>query len=129
MENAITKEIIETLIAAVQGDEGALESIEDSLGRFERYHSAVYELETWLMLHDAQNTPREVYQSRREELDRARSSAHNALPASVNMLNRLAHLCGLPPVYAGDVSETQPAPHQVADAALAYVSEVIAARG
>jgi hypothetical protein len=58
-------------------------------------------------------------------MDRKRTSCHNAVLANVSMLNRMAAMAGLPPVYEGVISEDQPYRRQVADAVLEYVHKII----
>jgi hypothetical protein len=65
------------------------------------------------------------YQEEVVSMDQKRTNCHNAVLANVNMLNQMAALANLPPVYDGIVSRDQPFRRQVADAVLNFVQEII----
>ena len=68
------------------------------------------------------------YQEEIGEMDRRRTSSHNAVISNISLLNRLAEQAGLPPVYEGVISREQPYRRQIADDVLDYVRDVILAR-
>jgi hypothetical protein len=128
MENAISTENLKALCAAVHDDSDALEVIADCLNSFEDYHGAIYEMETWLRLHDYENTPREDYQVKLEKMDAHRTSCHDVVLDSVNILNRMAGHHDIPAIYSGEMSAMQPIRREVADAVLEYVEGVVSQR-
>ena len=115
---------LERLIQTFKDDPELLQAIQDALDSFEKYHAAIYSMETRkkILIHtaDTQN-----YQEEISAMDRKRTSCHNAVLANVSMLNRMAAMAGLPPVYEGVISEDQPYRRQVADAVLEYVHKII----
>ena len=60
-----------------------------------------------------------------EELDKSRTTYHNALLGNVNVLNRLAEKNTLPPFYDGKVSQDRPYRREVANGVLQYVEKIV----
>ena len=118
---------LEEMIRLSKDDQDLMEAIQAAPLSFEEYHTAIYSMETKRKLLtgtiDAQQ-----FQSEITNMDRIRTSRHNAVLANVNMLNRIAAQYDLPPVYDGIISEQQPYRRQVADAVLEYVREIILER-
>ena len=80
---------LEEMIRMSKDDQDLMEAIQDALLSFEEYHTAIYSMETKRKLLtgtiDAQQ-----FQSEITNMDRIRTSRHNAVLANVNMLNRIA---------------------------------------
>lgn len=57
------------------------------------------------------------------EADRTRTSAHNALIANVDIVNRICEMCGQPPIYTGGSAR-----REYGDFAFALVKEIFEAR-
>ena len=118
---------LEQLIQTFKDDSELLQAIKDAFDSFEAYHAAIYSMETRkkILIHtaDTQN-----YQEEITAMDRKRTACHNAVLANVSMLNRMADMAGLPPVYEGVISEDQPYRRQVADAVLEYVHKIVRER-
>ena len=123
------KETIRKLIAAFRNDSEMLELLEDALHSFQEYHAAIYTLELKKQLYAAGGMEADAYRAIVTELDRARTSHHNAVLVQVNVLNRMAKSQNLPPFYDGVVSEERPYRREVANAVLEYVEDVILNRG
>ena len=105
-------------------DKELLDMIYDALISFERYHGAIYDMETKKKLYRYAMDSLE-YRKMENELDKLRTSCHNAVIANVSMLNRMAEQKGIPPIYDGVVSEERPYRRELADEILAYVAEII----
>ena len=118
----VNTEVIRQLTMKYRDDEAALEMLESALTSFEEYHAAIYKMEIKMKIYGSSA------QSTIQELDRSRSSFHNALLSYVRILNRMAESEGLPPFYDGVVSEERPYRREVADAVLKYVEKTIAER-
>ena len=118
---------LKELIYLSVDDRELLDMIYDALISFENYHAAIYEMETKVKLYYGAMDSLD-YRKMENELDKRRTSCHNAVLASVNMLNRMAEQKGIPPVYDGIVSEDRPFRREVANAILAYAEEVIRER-
>lgn len=108
-------------------DRELLDMIYDALATFENYHAAIYEMETKVRLYYGAMDSLD-YRKMENELDERRSLCHNAVIASVNMLNRMAEQKGIAPIYDGVVSEARPYRREVADAILEYTAELIRER-
>ena len=93
---------LEQLIQTFKDDSELLQAIKDAFDSFEAYHAAIYSMETRkkILIHtaDTQN-----YQEEITAMDRKRTACHNAVLANVSMLNRMADMAGLPPVYEGRI--------------------------
>lgn len=122
-------ETIKKLIVAFRDDTEMLELLEDALRSFQEYHAAIYTLELKKQLYSGSGIEADAYRSMVTELDRVRTSHHNAVLVQVNVLNRMAKSQNLPPFYGGVVSEDRPYRREVANAVLEYVEEVILNRG
>ena len=105
-------------------DKELLDMIYDALISFERYHSAIYDMETKKKLYCGAMDSLD-YRKMENELDKLRTACHNAVIANVAMLNRMAEQKGIPPIYDGVVSEDRPYRRELADAILGYVSGII----
>ena len=123
----MNRRALEELIRSCREDAELLTAIRDALLSFEDYHSAIYAMETKRKIMEGTMDPGQ-FQVEITQLDRTRTACHNAVLANVSMLNRIAEMQGLPPVYDGIVSEKQPFRRQVADAVLGYVQEIILER-
>ena len=118
---------LDNLIQACKTDSELLEIIQDALRSFEEYHTAIYSMEIRKQLL-AGTVDALQYQEEIGEMDRRRTSSHNAVISNISLLNRLAEQAGLPPVYDGVISRDQPYRRQIADAVLNYVRDIILAR-
>ena len=123
----INRQALDRLIENSKEDAELLEAVEDALKSFEDYHAAIYSMETRKkILRGTVETQR--YQEEVTSMDRKRTDCHNAVLANVSMLNRMAAMINLPPIYDGTISREQPYRRQVADAVLQYVQEIILER-
>jgi len=123
----INRQILDLLIENSKKDPELLEAVRDALKSFEEYHTAIYSMETRKKLLNG-TAEAQIYQSEVADMDRRRTNCHNAVLANVSMLNRMAAMAGLPPVYDGVISRDHPYRRQVADAVLAFVQEIILER-
>ena len=71
------------------------------------------------------NVDKDNYKIKIEELDKSRTTYHNALLGNVNVLNRLAEKNTLPPFYDGKVSQDRPYRREVANGVLQYVEKIV----
>lgn len=123
----MNRKALDNLIQACKADSELLEIIQDALRSFEEYHTAIYSMEIRKQLL-AGTVDALQYQEEIGEMDRRRTSSHNAVISNISLLNRLAEQAGLPPVYEGVISREQPYRRQIADAVLDYVRDIILAR-
>ena len=123
----MNRKALDNLIQACKTDSELLEIIQDALRSFEEYHTAIYSMEIRKQLL-AGTVDALQYQEEIGEMDRRRTSSHNAVISNISLLNRLAEQAGLPPVYEGVISREQPYRRQIADAVLDYVRDIILAR-
>lgn len=123
----MNRKALDNLIQACKADSELLEIIQDALRSFEEYHTAIYSMEIRKQLL-AGTVDALQYQEEIGEMDRRRTSSHNAVISNISLLNRLAEQAGLPPVYDGVISRDQPYRRQIADAVLDYVRDIILAR-
>ena len=123
----LNRQSLDRLIENNKNDADLLEAIQDALKSFEDYHIAIYSMETRrkLLIGTVEATS---FQSEMMTMDQRRTNCHNAVLANISMLNRMAEMNGLPPVYDGTISREQPYRRQVADAVLGYVREIILER-
>lgn len=126
--NHINTETILRLSLLYAEDTEFLDILYSSLKSFEEYHSAIYDMESWMKIYSYKSVDKEEYQSKVTEMDRRRTMCHNSVLSSVNILNRLATKENLPLVYDGVVSEERPYRREVADAVLEYVENIIKMR-
>ena len=118
---------LDELIRRSKNDPELLEAIQDALFSFEEYHRAIYTMEIRKkLLIDTVDS--HEYREEVSSMDRNRTANHNNVLANVNMLNRMAALYDLAPVYDGIVSEDQPYRRQVADSVLGFVQAIILER-
>ena len=123
----MNRKALDNLIQACKTDSELLEIIQDALRSFEEYHTAIYSMEIRKQLL-AGTVDALQYQEEIGEMDRRRTSSHNAVISNISLLNRLAEQAGLPPVYEGVISRDQPYRRQIADTVLDYVRDIILAR-
>lgn len=128
MAHVICGQQLEKLFEAARDDTDLLGMISDCMKSLEEYHRAIFEMETWLKLYSHKNLSREDYQVRITESDNRRTICHNAVLASVNILNRIAAQYDVSPIYDGEISEKHPYRREVADAVLYYIDSVIVNR-
>jgi len=121
----IIEENLNKLIESARDDKEMLDMLSDIFKGFDEYHRAIFEMETWMKLYDHKNMPGYEYQATVAEMDGSRTSCHNAVLASINILNRMATQLNVPAVYNSTVSEEQPYRREVADAVLGYVENII----
>ena len=123
----LNRQSLDRLIENNKNDADLLEAIQDALKSFEDYHIAIYSMETRrkLLIGTVEATS---FQAEMMNMDQKRTNCHNAVLANISMLNRMAEMNGLPPVYDGTISREQPYRRQVADAVLGYVREIILER-
>lgn len=117
--------VIDDMISRYGNDREMIDAVRGALEVFERYHGAIYALEIRRKMYALGALSAEEYRDQAPALDRARTSAHNAVLSKVNILNRLAKQAGLEAFYDGTVSEERPYRRQVADAVLEYVESLI----
>lgn len=102
-----------------------MNTIERCLISFEEYHSQIYKLEICMKIFSNGNVDKDNYKIKIEELDKSRTTYHNALLGNVNVLNRLAEKNTLPPFYDGKVSQDRPYRREVANGVLQYVEKIV----
>ena len=125
MTNSFSVGNLNRLIMAAYYDMELMDFISERLSSFEDYHQAIYEQSIYLRLYSGKNQSGEEYREKRTQMEERRTSAHNAILASVKALNRLASERGISIIYDGVVSEDVPYRRMVADAVLAYVESII----
>ena len=113
----INEETILSLLKIYKDDEKILNTIQRCLISFEEYHSQIYKLEICMKIFSNGNVDK--------ELDKSRTTYHNALLGNVNVLNRLAEKNTLPPFYDGKVSQDRPYRREVANGVLQYVEKIV----
>ncbi|MCL2634083.1 MAG: DUF3232 domain-containing protein [Oscillospiraceae bacterium] len=128
MTHTLSKDNLAELFKAVKNEPMALGMITKCMDSFGQYHKAIFEMETWLKLYNYDNMSREDYQDKMKELDNRRTTCHNSVLDSVNILNRIAAKYSIPIIYEGEVSREQPYRREVANAVLAYVEGIILER-
>ena len=121
----INEETISSLLKIYKDDEKILNTIERCLISFEEYHSQIYKLEICMKIFSNGNVDKDNYKVKIEELDKSRTTYHNALLGNVNVLNRLAEKNTLPPFYDGKVSQDRPYRREVANGVLQYDEKIV----
>ena len=121
----INEETILSLLKIYKDDEKILNTIQRCLISFEEYHSQIYKLEICMKIFSNGNVDKDNYKIKIEELDKSRTTYHNALLGNVNVLNRLAEKNALPPFYDGKVSQDRPYRREVANGVLQYVEKIV----
>ena len=81
----INAETISKLISIYAEDTEFLDILHSSLKSFEEYHSAIYEMETWMRIYSYNSVDKEEYQSRVADMDKCRTACHNSVLISVNV--------------------------------------------
>ncbi len=123
----INEKTILLLVDSFKNDADILSLIGDCYESFENYHTSVYKQETYKLLNSSVKNG-EIHRDTLTELDRRRTLCHNAVIANVGILNRLAEMQNLPPVYDGIVSEERPHRRNIANAVFDYVEGIIKKR-
>ena len=121
----LNAESINALIKIYKNDEKYLSRIEKCLISFEEYHTQIFTLELWIKLYSDSYMDKNEYAKKCAELDKIRSTYHKAILGNVAMLNKLAEINNLSPVYDGIVSKEKPYRREVANAVLEYVENII----
>ncbi len=105
---------VTTGVGAQNSDDA--EILEDAISSFRTYVDAVVQGETQLLMHEygADGTQ---YREMVSQYDQNRHGCHEAAIINVKLLNRLAAMYGLEPVFTGDDTQR----HQVADFCLEAV--------
>lgn len=116
---------INALIKIYKNDEKYLSRIEKCLISFEEYHTQIFTLELWIKLYSNSYMDKNEHAKKSAELDKIRTTYHNAILGNVAMLNKLAEINNLSAVYDGVVSKERPYRREVADAVLEYVENII----
>jgi len=117
--NLINAAALESLIAGAAWDDDVLGLIESAIAAFETYHGKVIAHEFAQLIHTGGDYAKVA------AADHDRTIAHNSMLSKVGQLNRLAAAQGLPPIYAGIVSQDQPYRREVATAVFAYLQTII----
>ena len=125
MSYRINGDTIDMLIKNYRDDQEILSMVSEALQSFEKYHQSIYQLEIQRKMYAMGAMDMETYREVIPELDQVRTRTHNSLIGEVKLLNRLAELEKLPPVYEGEVSEERPMRTMIADAVLEYVRQII----
>lgn len=120
----LCEETIAKLISIYKDDDKILKTIEQSITSFEEYHSAIFKMELWMKVFSNTVSGSE-YQENVSLMDKSRTTNHNSVLGNVNLLNRLANMNNLPPVYDGKVSHDRPYRREVANAVLEYVEKIV----
>ena len=120
----LCEETIAKLISIYKNDDKILKTIEQSITSFEEYHSAIFKMELWMKVFSNTVSGSE-YQENVSLMDKSRTTNHNSVLGNVNLLNRLANMNNLPPVYDGIVSHDRPYRREVANAVLEYVEKIV----
>ena len=123
----LCEETIAKLISIYKDDDKILRTIEQSITSFEEYHSAIFKMELWMKVFSNTVSGSE-YQENVSLMDKSRTTNHNSVLGNVNLLNRLANMNNLPPVYDGIVSHDRPYRREVANAVLEYVEKIVKSR-
>ncbi|MBE6648333.1 MAG: DUF3232 domain-containing protein [Ruminococcaceae bacterium] len=121
----INESSIISLIESIGTDADLISLLDDCIASFEKYHEAVYKLEMYKKIHGRNVKNGEIYRDTVMELDRNRTVCHNSLIANMSIINRLAEMNSIPPVYDGIVSEERPHRRILANEVFEYVEKVI----
>lgn len=128
MENTINTKALSQLIQQSKEDPELLDYIHKALMSFADYHNAVIAEQIYPMVYGGTGVDPDSYRAERAALDKLRTTAHNAMLANVNLLNRMCSSFGIAPVYDGVVSEDRPYRRMVANAIFEYLTHVIDSR-
>lgn len=126
--NEINTKALDKLIQNSRHDKESIEMIYDIFKGFEEYHKKIIDMEIKIRLYSTEILEREEYQSMVTELDKHRTMQHDSLLTGVNILNRMAAMKGLDPIYSGTISKERPYRREVANAVLDYLQSVITNR-
>ena len=108
-----------TLVNSYNDDEDALDLIETNMNNLNGYVSAVYAMEVQIQTLRFRLDGEAV-----TNLDKRRRNAHEAAIAACSILNRLANLAGVDPLYSGDLEDR----NEVAEFCIAIVDELFHGR-
>ena len=111
------------LVNAYSKDVDALELIETNMNNLNNYVSAVYAMEVQIQTLRF-SLEGDEYREAVTNLDRRRRSAHEAAIAACSILNRLAGLEGVEPLYSGNLEDR----NEVAEFCIAIVDELFHGR-
>lgn len=125
MENTFNINSLSQLIQQSKEDPELLEYIHKALMSFSDYHAAVIAEQIYPVIYGGADVDPDSYRAERAALDKRRTTAHNAMLANVNLLNRMCTAAGIDPVYDGMVSEDRPYRRYVANAIFEYLTHVI----
>lgn len=120
-EHVFNLNILEKLIQVYKDDKDSLDMIYDILRGFEEYHAKIVEMEVKIKLFP----PGTLMIT---ELDKRRTMQHNSVLTGVNILNRMAAMKGIEPIYSGMVSKERPYRREVANAVLDFIQNIIVNR-
>lgn len=121
----LNQTVLSKLFLFYKDDAEVLQMIEESMGVFSDYHKAVFSLEMYKKIHEGAAAQTPQYKETVMSMDRTRTVYHNSLLSNVSMLNNMAKVAGLPPVYDGIVSQERPYRRQVANAVFAFMEDII----
>ncbi len=126
--HAISLDSVRILINSFKDDKECLDDIFNALTIFEQYHQAVVRETGYHIVYLSSGNNSTDLQSQYREFDLSRTSAHNALIQQVGILNRLAKLAGLHPIYEGTISENQPYRREIANAVFEFLNQLLSFR-
>lgn len=112
-----------TLVNSYNDDEDALDLIETNMNNLNGYVSAVYAMEVQIQTLRFR-LEGEDYREAVTNLDKRRRNAHEAAIAACSILNRLANLAGVEPLYSGNLEDR----NEVAEFCIAIVDELFRGR-
>ena len=112
-----------TLVNSYNDDEDALDLIETNMNNLNGYVSAVYAMEVQIQTLRFR-LEGEDYREAVTNLDKRRRNAHEAAIAACSILNRLANLAGVEPLYSGNLEDR----NEVAEFCIAIVDELVHGR-
>ena len=121
----LNKDVMARLIEINKNDRDTLDFIRDCIDSFEKYHRAVFDDQMTQIIYGSGAIDGDEFREIRALADKTRTIHHNSVISNVSILNRLADRNGLPPVYDGNVSESQPYRRQVANAVFEYIEDII----
>ncbi len=116
---------IRTLIEQSRSNHQVLDLIKSSIESFEQYHQAVFKNQMIQIIYGAGALELDESHTGRAPADKAQEIYLNEVITDIWILNQLAKLGGLPPVYDGVVSEEQPYRRQISNAVFAYIESII----
>ena len=112
-----------TLVNSYNDDEDALDLIETNMNNLNGYVSAVYAMEVQIQTLRFR-LEGEDFREAVTNLDKRRRNAHETAIAACSILNRLANLAGVDPLYSGNLEDR----NEVAEFWIAIVDELFHGR-